>query len=54
MTVTEMLHRMTSRELAEQIAFDRLEAEGAAEEVKTPPSPAELEAKIERAFPVTE
>jgi hypothetical protein len=28
MTVTEFLHRISSRELAEQMAFDRLDAEG--------------------------
>jgi hypothetical protein len=60
MTVTEMLHRMTSRELAEQIAFDQLEGEETAGEAQTAPdarrqpTPAELQAKLERAFPVTE
>jgi hypothetical protein len=28
MTVSDLLHRMSSRELAEQMVFDRLDAEG--------------------------
>jgi len=53
MTPTEMLSRMTSGEIAEQMAYDQLEGEDIARATGHPAAQEDMAVKLARVFPVS-